>query len=208
MFIGLQVNDMTRLILIRHGQTDKNATDKIHRQHDQETINKTGIDQAKKTAQRLQKETVVKIYHSSEIRAIQTAQIIGRQLDLKLCPANDLHERDWGEYTDMPWTEIAKRLDKLNPETRYHFRPPGGETWREFETRLVKAVNQIINENPGRTIAVVTHGGAIRALIPALLEQPKQESFKYEPQNGSISIFNRLGRKFKAEVINNIDHLR
>ena len=69
---------------------------------------------------------------------------------------------------------------------------PVPESWKEFEERLINSVEKIVKANPTRTIAVVTHGGAIRALIPYLLDKPKEESFKYDIENGEIAVFDLI----------------
>ncbi len=56
-------------------------------------------------------------------------------------------------------------------------------------------------------MAIVTHGGAIRALIPYLLDIPKEESFKYDPGNGSLSVFEATNDSFRQKIINDTTHL-
>ena len=55
---------------------------------------------------------------------------------------------------------------------------------------------------------MVTHGGAIRALLPFLLDVPKEESFKYDPENASITIFDYSDNNFTKVMINDASHLK
>lgn len=54
---------------------------------------------------------------------------------------------------------------------------------------------------------VVSHGGAIRALMPHLLGVPKEESFKYDPDNASLAIFEYDGDNFIKKTVNDTSHL-
>jgi broad specificity phosphatase PhoE len=90
---------------------------------------------------------------------------------------------------------------------RYNFVPPRGESWKEAETRLIKTFNKLISENEGKTFILVTHGGAIRILMPILLGVEKEESYKYDPDNSSISIFDYQNGKFSKIVYNDTSHL-
>ncbi|OGM13034.1 hypothetical protein A3A76_01910 [Candidatus Woesebacteria bacterium RIFCSPLOWO2_01_FULL_39_23] len=94
-----------------------------------------------------------------------------------------MQERNWGDFSEKTWPEIQKVLDKMTLNDRYNFLPPNGESWKEFDTRLKTKLNNLLGRNSGKTIVVVTHGGAIRALIPHLLGVPKEESFKYDGAN-------------------------
>ena len=95
----------------------------------------------------------------------------------------------------------------MSLEERYTYIPPEGESWQEFETRLIASLKRILNENQGKTIVVVSHGGAIRASMPYLLNVPKEESFKYDPANASITSFDFDGEKFFPKTINDTSHL-
>jgi broad specificity phosphatase PhoE len=64
----------------------------------------------------------------------------------------------------------------------YLFLPPQGESRQQFETRLINSLTTLIRQNSKDNLVIITHGGAIRALMPYLLGVPKEESFKYDPQ--------------------------
>jgi broad specificity phosphatase PhoE len=98
-------------------------------------------------------------------------------------------ERNWGVFTGKPWSEVEKILQPMTLEERYQYIPQGGESWKIFEKRLIKTIQKITQDNHGKTIVIVTHGGAIRALMPFLLSVRREESFKYDPDNASLTIF-------------------
>ena len=75
---------MTRLILIRHGETQTNVIDKIHKYFDTEELTQSGIKQIENTAEAIKKENVNLIFCSQEKRAIRSAQIISNKLNVPL----------------------------------------------------------------------------------------------------------------------------
>ncbi len=198
---------MGKLILVRHGETDKNIGNSLHGLDDPETLDDTGRQQIVSTSIKLQSFSPSKIFSSKEQRALESAKILSDKLDIPIEGLTGLQERNWGIFTGKLWGEVKKVLDPMTLEERYNYVPQGGESWKAFETRLVTAITKVTNDNPDKTIVVVTHGGAIRALMPFLLSIPREESFKYDPANASLTIFDFEGDKFTQVVINDTTHL-
>jgi broad specificity phosphatase PhoE len=196
-----------KLILIRHGQTDKNLNKSLHAANDVEALNETGRNQVESTALRLKEFSPVRIYSSKEKRAIETAEILAQSISAPLEEVDGMQERNWGVFTDKSWEEVEKVLSTMTLQERYEYVPEEGESWKTFETRLINAINRIIEGNKGSSVAVVTHGGAIRALMPYLLNVPKEESFNYDPENASFSVFEISNHGFEAVMINDTSHL-
>lgn len=194
---------MTKLILIRHGETDKNVNNSLHATNDSESLNNNGIEQIRLTANKLISLSPSKIYSSKERRAIESANILSESLNVPFELINGMEERNWGIFTGKPWDEVKKILDPMTLDERYNYVPPNGESWKTFETRLISAIKKIVDTNSKQTIVVVTHGGAIRALIPYLLNIPREESFKYNPDNASIFLFYYDGKTYTQEDFEN-----
>ncbi len=200
---------MTRLILIRHGETQTNVIGKIHKYFDTEELTQSGVKQIENTAKAIKKENVNLIFCSQEKRAIRSAQIVSNKLNVPFVKVSGLEERNWGDYAGLSFQEIKTKagMDNMNLDERYNFIPPNGESWKETETRLLKSLNKLISENEGKTIVLITHGGSIRILIPHLLGVGREESFKYDPDNASISIFDYINGKFTKVKYNDTSHL-
>ena len=98
-------------------------------------------------------------------------------------------------------------MESLNREERYTFIPPNGESWKTCEDRLINAMRGIIQNNPNENIAVVTHGGAIRILMPFLLNLPIEETYKHDPRNASLTIFDITKDGFAKITLDAISHL-
>lgn len=198
---------MEKLIIIRHGETAKNVAGKLHSTDDLEQLTEIGIEQIKKTVEKLREYAPAVVFSSKEPRAIQSGEIISKEFAIPFETIDGMQERNWGEFSGKSWSEVQVILDPMSLEERYKFIPPGGESWEQFENRLIKAISNIMEANPNQNIVVVTHGGAIRALIPYLLSAPKEESFKYNPENASITVFNKSDGTLNQELVNDTGHL-
>lgn len=199
---------MSKLILVRHGETKTNIKGLLHDSFDQEVLNSRGRQQIKLTAKYLVDLRPDLIFSSKEKRAVGSSQILSRELKIPLKEVEGLHERNWGDLSGKSWLDIKKILDKMGLDERYAYIPPAGESWQKFEERLIQVIKTLVTDHANKNIVVVTHGGAIRALMPFLLNTLKQESFKYNPDNASVTIFEVVPpNQYKSILINGTDHL-
>ncbi len=199
-----------KLLLIRHGQTEVNASGSMHTLNDDAGLSELGLLQAQKLIRVCKDHGVQMLYSSNENRAKQTAEIIAVGLGIKNNPTNALHERNWGEWGGRTWTEIKNELDTMNIQQRYTFIPPSGESWQQMETRLKQCVDNIVAGGEAKqvyAIAIVTHGGALRGLMPILKDTPKEVSLKYDFENASVTIFEYESGVYSEVVVNDTAHL-
>ena len=197
----------TRLILIRHGQTPENVRGVIHADKSGALLNENGRNQMNLTANKLKEDGVDVIYSSTEKRAEESAQIISELCNVPYKPIDMLKERRWGKFDGKSWEDIRKILKPMSLNERYNYTPPDGESWRSAEERLRNVVVNVLQKHPGEVIAFVTHAGSIRMLMPFLLGAPIEETFKYLPDNASLTIFDYDDGAFKKVIINDTSHL-
>jgi broad specificity phosphatase PhoE len=195
-----------RLLFLRHGQTATNVKAAVHRKDDEAPLDETGERQAVLLAQVCRKERAQVIFCSPEKRARETADVIGGTLNLQPVVLQDLQERDWGDWSGKQWSEIQASLQSMTLDERYEFTPPNGESWRQMEERL-RRVLQTVTSMTLECISVVTHGGALRALMPILKGQPKETSFQYDFKNASVTIFELTDGGWHEIVENDTAHL-
>jgi broad specificity phosphatase PhoE len=196
-----------KIFIIRHGETAKNVNNKMHLTGDVEQLNENGTEQIRQTSGALKGLGISNIFCSKEARAVQSAEIIAKSLECEVSEVDGLEERNWGDYSNMKWMEIKEILDPLTLEERFNFLPPKGETWKDLETRLVKTIMDSVEQNKDNNIAFVTHAGSIRAIIPALLNISRDQSFKYTPSNASITELEYIEGEFKEVRIDDFSHL-
>ena len=165
----------TELLLIRHGQTVANAEGRWQGHADGE-LDETGRHQAAMLARAI--PALDALYASPLSRAADTATAIAKvqSLDVKL--DTDLKEIGFGAWEGLSPEQIADTY----PEEYQSFRsgidlPRGGngETFAGVRHRMSSAVGSIVDANPGRTVGVVSHGGATRAYLTEILGIPSQQ---------------------------------
>lgn len=149
---------MTELYLVRHGETEWNAARRIQGRTDI-PLNDTGREQARQAAELLARRRWQGVYTSPLGRAHETARIIAERLGLAgVTDIDALVERDYGEAEGMGFDEI----EALYPEG---VRAPGQETREEVAARVVPALLELAERHPGERLVIVSHGGAIRAVL-------------------------------------------
>lgn len=157
----------TRLIFVRHAEAEGNLNRVFHGWYDSK-ITEKGHKQAKKVAERLAEIPIDIIYSSSLTRTLQTAQYIADIKQLPIIRTDKMKEINGGDWENVSWDDIAKLYPKENQtwekETHLH-QMPNGENTAEFYERLINEVKNIIDQNLGKNICIVTHGAAIRTML-------------------------------------------
>src|SRR5512136_2830135 len=102
---------MTQLLLIRHGQSTWNAQGRIQGWADP-PLSETGLDQARKLAQRLAADghTLAAIYSSPLFRAQQTAEQVGQAFSLPVQTEDRLKENNVGQLTGLTGIEVGQQF--------------------------------------------------------------------------------------------------
>jgi len=154
----------TRLLLARHGETDWNRIGRWQGQADP-PLNDIGREQAAALAEQLAGDGVRAIYSSDLRRASETARVVGERLGLGVVEERGLREIDVGSWSGLTRAEVQERY----PEGFARFLAGeighDGETREQLTDRVVAAVERIGAAHLGETVVVVSHGGAIRALL-------------------------------------------
>jgi 2,3-bisphosphoglycerate-dependent phosphoglycerate mutase len=161
--------ESTRILAIRHGETNWNVDTRIQGQLDI-PLNETGREQAARMAQALAGEPVAAVYASDLSRAWDTAHYLGRAVGAPVSPEPALRERAFGEFEGRTFAEIeavqpdqARLWRKRDP----HFTPRGGESLSALRDRVVAAAEGLAARHKGELIALVGHGGVLDVLYRA-----------------------------------------
>ena len=156
---------MPTLLLIRHGETDWNRSGQVMG-NQPIPLNRTGEQQACACADMLAQTPIAGIYTSPVLRAVQTAEIVGRMHAVPVHHTPGLSEIGVGDWINRYWKELdedpAKRDWYLHPDRA---RPSGGETLCDVQQRAVAAVEQALQVTQETPYVFVSHGDVIRALL-------------------------------------------
>lgn len=202
---------MTTLYIIRHGETDWNAQG-LWQGHTDVPLNAAGHEQAQRLATHLAHSGVHldAIYSSDLLRAWETAQPIGESLgvDLRAMPA--LREIDLGSWSGMTREQViaqdAETLDRIS--SGEDLPRGGGERLAELHQRVVAAAEQAAAEHPGGAVALVTHGGPVRALLMhAARDKDGPAPRRGHIGNTSVSVITLDQSGWNIRSINEMRHL-
>lgn len=199
---------MTRLILVRHGQTSCNVADIWHGWDDCE-LTEEGQAQARAVAERLRHEPVAAIYSSDSPRARQTAEAIGRMHRLQPITSQAFRERYAGEYEGRTTAEIVQAnpgLWEQRSADYWGWTPPGGETFREVLERCRPGIEDIRTRHPNETVVLVSHMSALRVLICHLTGTPIEQTYLTEFPSTAVSIIDLGEDGVRVEVVNDAAH--
>ncbi len=202
---------MTRFFLIRHGETDWNVTGRWQG-HTDIPLNKIGLMQAQRLAARLRSEgqQFDAIYSSDLQRAWTTALAVGEVTGVVPQAVLALREINLGTWSGKTRPEIAAydaetlaRVDAGEDVPR-----GGAERLADLYERVSAALEQLAELHPQATLAVVTHGGTIRAALTHALRQNSDTIWHHEHiGNTSITVVRRTIDRWEIERINDMDHL-
>jgi ribonuclease H / adenosylcobalamin/alpha-ribazole phosphatase len=159
----------TRVVLVRHGETELTAQRRYSGRHDV-PLSERGVAQAAATAARV--ATVVGgadavVVSSPLSRCRATAEAIAGPIATTVAIDHDLIECDFGEWDGLTFTEVRRRWPEQleawlgSPGVA----PPGGESIEAVGERVGAAVERLLAEHAGRIVVVVTHVTPIKLLL-------------------------------------------
>lgn len=156
----------TRLTLIRHGETDWNASGRIQG-HTDVALNAHGLEQARRMGAALASSDLDALYSSDLARAWQTAQALQAATGLAPRAEPGLRERCFGTLQGQTLSEICAQDPVLAAafQTRDPaYCPPAGESMLAFRARVLATVDALAAAHAGQHIALVAHGGVLDML--------------------------------------------
>lgn len=176
---------MTRLILIRHGQTDWNLESRWSG-HADVPLNAHGREQARLLAESLRDVRLDAIFSSDLSRARETAEILGERQGLDVRVDQRLREINQGAWQGMRVSDIKSQYAERfvqHYQNPLEVSPPGGETVAQVQTRVLAALDEIGQKYPRGTVAVVFHGLAIASTLAHYWRRPITDIWSLDPQN-------------------------
>jgi 2,3-bisphosphoglycerate-dependent phosphoglycerate mutase len=186
---------MTRVVLIRHGESNATVQRIVGGLGACSGLSELGRRQTAALAERLTRtgELPADVLISSTYpRAIETAEILRPAFgEIAVQQVRDVGEHFPGPEVDgITFDVYAARygLTDWNGDP-YTAGFPGGETIAEFQHRVARAISAIVAEHAGKTIVIVCHGGVIDAVLRRFLGSPATGLFEVHTVNTSITEF-------------------
>ncbi len=158
---------MTKLILVRHGQSEANGSGRFAWQSDI-PLSDLGKKQAELLKEYLLEQYRIDAIYSSDLsRAYDTVLPFSNAVGLPIRTDRALREMDGGLWDGATFEEISRRYPEDSMAWRTdpaHARCTGGETLSELRQRGSLAIGRIASQNEGRTVLIATHAMFLRAM--------------------------------------------
>jgi probable phosphomutase (TIGR03848 family) len=183
---------MVTLVLIRHAAHDLLGRTLVGRAP-AVRLSAAGAHEAEAVAERLAGGAVRALYSSPRERARDTAAPIAARLGVAVEIAPELDEIDFGDWTNRAFAE----LEELEPWRRFNqfrsgTRCPNGESMLDVQARFLRLVERLCATHAEESVALVSHGDVIRAVLAYYLGIHLDLFQRLEISPASLSIV-RLG---------------
>ncbi|MBV8327371.1 2,3-bisphosphoglycerate-dependent phosphoglycerate mutase [Chryseobacterium sp.] len=194
---------MTKLFLVRHGQSQWNLENRFTGWKDID-LTDLGREEARNAGISLRGEQIDIAFTSTLIRAQHTLDIILEQIgepNIPVIKDKALNERSYGDLEGLNKAETAKQYgdEQVHIWRRsYDVAPPGGESLKDTYDRVIPYFEEKINPllKDGENILIVAHGNSLRALVMYLEHLSPEEILQKEIATGDPLIYT-YERQFK-----------
>jgi 2,3-bisphosphoglycerate-dependent phosphoglycerate mutase len=202
---------ITRFCLVRHGETDWNAARRLQG-HTDIDLNARGLAQAKQMAQALKKINLQfdVLYTSDLLRAAKTAQAIEALFNTSANSNVALRERHLGALQGLTTNEASTRepeLWKSHLSRNIEENLRDGESIQQFSDRIKTALEKIRADHLGKTILLVSHGGALDMMYRIASNQALDAKKTVAVPNASLNWISHNGLTWKVDSWADTSHL-
>jgi 2,3-bisphosphoglycerate-dependent phosphoglycerate mutase len=187
---------MTRLILLRHGESQWNLENRFTGWVDV-PLSPRGIQEAKDAGEKLRSFTFDRAFTSVLSRANETLRLVLETIGQTGIPVEKdkaLNERMYGELQGLNKDETAKKYGEAQVKIwrrSYDVRPPGGESLKDTADRVLPYYERTIKPYllKGNTILVAAHGNSLRALIMELEQLSREQVLELNIPTGAPLLY-------------------
>jgi broad specificity phosphatase PhoE len=203
---------MTRLVLVRHGETEGQSSVRYHGRTDV-PLSALGREQMARARQALGEQRFDAVYASTLSRSVEAAVIIAGA-ESAVTRVAGFDEIDFGEWEGLTAAEIRARDPEGYArwmEARTDFTYPGGEAVSAFRARVVRALHEVLAQAPPGQLLFAVHKGIIRSVLTELLQLDETQRHTLAVPLASIHVVGRAiagaNGGWRAEVLDRTDHL-
>jgi len=201
----------TLVILIRHGECEGNIKG-IFRGRTDFPLNERGLIQAQDLARELKNFLIRHIYTSPLSRARQTAEVISHQCGIETKIEEGFNNIELGSWEGRYKKEIEEQYPKEwklwvdNPEK---LQVENMETLYEVQKRAKACLDNLVSQNNGETLAVVSHRAVLKPLIAACLNIASPYFWRIHLDTASYSLLShKEGKGYCLVQLNQTKHLK
>ncbi len=169
---------MTTLLLVRHGESEANRNG-IFAGHLDADLQDRGLIQAGTSAEYIAQNYKVDAVYASDLkRAFKTGKAVADRLGLPITADSRLREIYAGEWDGKRFSELPHLFPDdfaLWMTDIGNSKCTGGESVRQLSERIMNALTDLAESNPGKTLVIATHATPIRVAQTAMSGLPISE---------------------------------
>ena len=201
---------MTKLILIRHGETDWNRK-QIFRGRIDVALNETGLAQGRAVQESLRDVQIDNIYSSPLKRAFETASVLEENRGLEVEIEEGFIDIDFGKWQGLTHEKVKEEYKNLyetwlaEPQKVVF---PDGESLEDVGKRSMKALEKVIENHPEETLAIVSHRVLNKVLLCAILGLDLSHFWYIKQDTCTINKFEYRDGKYYLALLNDTCHLK
>jgi broad specificity phosphatase PhoE len=193
-----------KLLLVRHAVPVDDARGRCYGRLDL-GLSPEGEAQAAELVRSLQAVQLGAVVSSPARRAVATALPLAERRGLEVKILDGLGELDFGELEGKTYDEIAATRPELYAQwmaepTSVQF--PGGESYDDLRRRAEGAVADLREAYAGQCVAVVTHGGVVRAVVAGVLDVPPGRIFRVGVDYASVTVVEWIADEPIVQTLN------
>ena len=201
---------MTVIILIRHGETDWNR-EQVFRGRIDVALNEVGVTQARAVQESLKDTEIDGIYSSPLSRAFETATIVDENRNVEVRGEEGLIDIDFGAWQGLSHQKVKEEYKDLY-ET-WLAQPdlvtfPDGESLKEVRIRSMESLEEVIKNNPGKTLALVSHRVVLKVLLCTILGLELSRFWYLRQDTCAINRVEYKDGSYFLTLLNDTGHLR
>jgi len=201
---------MTRIYLVRHGQTAWNK-EEIFRGRTDVPLNETGLREAQLAGEYFREMEIHAIYSSPLLRAWETAQKIAEVQRLEVRSLQGIIDMCFGEWEGQSLKDVqekdGQRFQQWKNEPHL-VKIPGGETLDEVRDRAMAVLDKTIKSHSGKTLLFVSHRVVNKVILCSILGLDNSHFWQIGQNTTAINLIQHRDGKYVLSLLNEACHLK
>ena len=201
---------MTRIYLVRHGQTAWNK-EEIFRGRTDVPLNETGLREAQLAGEYFREMEIHAIYSSPLLRALETAQKIAEVQRLEVRSLQGIIDMCFGEWEGQSLKDVqekdGQRFQQWKNEPHL-VKIPGGETLDEVRDRAMAVLETTIKSHSGKTLLFVSHRVVNKVILCSILGLDNSHFWQIGQDTTAINLIQHRDGKYVLSLLNEACHLK
>ncbi|HEX6562198.1 MAG TPA: histidine phosphatase family protein [Nitrososphaera sp.] len=197
---------MPLVIFMRHGQADNNVNRILVGRHIESHLTEEGRKQVGYAARDLKSVQIDRVVVSPVIRAIETAEIVCKEVGASYEIDERLYEIELGKLVGMNFDEVVSKYGNLFLKFYDEHDPAlesfGVESFTSVKNRVKSLLEEAAEKHVDRNILCVTHLDPIKAAISTILELNPEALYRWHIRNASMTILRQDEKQYSLSGVN------